>query len=861
MTAARFVLAMAWRESRASLRRLVLLMAAVSAGVAALVSINSFSANLQRSVQQQARAVLGADLVLGSGNTFSPRAEELLGQLRARAGSATRLARVARFAGMAYVPRTSGSRLVQVTAVEAGYPFYGVIATDPPGAWAALPGGGGVLVDPSLLTSLDARVGDTLALGEARLEVRGTVLDVPGDVGLRSAMGPRVFMALPDLKDARLLEFGARARYEAYLQVPPGARPEALANRHRGLFSAERVSLRTVADDRESMGESLSRLSRYLGLLALVALLLGGLGVASAVHVLMKRKLDTVAVLRCLGASSSRLLAVYLVQAAAMGLGGSLLGAAAGVLLQVGLPRLLADFLPVDVRFAVAWPSVAAGLGMGLWVAVLFALLPLLAVRRVSPLVLLRRAYEDERRPGRDPLRLVVIAGLAASAALLSVLQAPDTMTGLVFAGGIGVALAIFGLSAMGLTRAVRRWFPSGWPYVWRQGLANLYRPANQTVAVVLALGFGAFLLDTVLVLQQNLLRDLRVDAAADRPNLVLFDIQPDQRQPLEQALREGGHPVMATAPIVPMRIAAVKGRTVSHMLATRPASGGGEPTPARWALRREYRSTYRDGLRTAERTVAGEPWAPGSWRSGTNGNGEPVPVSVEAGVAEDLRVGVGDEIVWDVQGRELRARVAHLREVEWARFEPNFFVVFPEGPLAEAPQSFVVLSRIPDAGDRGRFQRSAVERFPNVTTIDLSQVQQAIERVVGRVSLAIRFMALFSLAAGAVVLMGAVAAGRYQRMREAALLKTLGATRSQLLRILLAEYLSLGALSVAAALALSSLAGWALIRFFFEARFTWPGGSLALLSLGVLALTVGVGLWNSREVLRKPPLAVLRAE
>ncbi|HVR69313.1 MAG TPA: FtsX-like permease family protein [Vicinamibacteria bacterium] len=860
MNAARFVLAMAWRESRSSLPRLALLMAAVSAGVAALVSINSFSANLQRSVRQQAQAVHGADLVLGSGNAFSPRAEALLSELRGRAGPGTRLARVARFSGMAYVPRTAGSRLVQVTAVEEGYPFYGTIATDPAGAWGALPRGGGVLVDPSLLTALDARVGDALALGEARLLIRGTVLDFPGDVGLRSAMGPRVFMALSDLGAAGLLEFGARARHEAYLQVPPEGRPEALANRYRGQLSGERVRLRTVADDRESMGESLGRLSRYLGLLALVALLLGGLGVASAVHVLIKRKLDTVAVLRCLGASSSRLLAVYLLQAAAMGLGGSLLGVGAGVLLQVLVPRLLADFLPVDVRFSVSWPSVLAGLGMGLWVAVLFALLPLLAVRRVSPLVLLRRAYEEERRPGRDPLRLVVSAGLGASVVLLSVLQAPDTATGLVFAGGIGAALALFGLAALALTRAVRRFFPYAWPYVWRQGLANLYRPANQTVAVVLALGFGAFLLDTVLVLQGNLLRDLRVDTVADRPNLVLFDIQPDQRAPLEEALRAGRHPVMAAAPIVPMRIAAVKGRAVAPLLATRTSSAG-QPPPERWALRREYRSTYRDDFKGGERTVGGAAWAAGSWRSGTNGDHEPVPVSLEAGLAEDLRVGVGDEIVWDVQGRELRTRVVHLREVEWARFEPNFFVVFPEGPLAEAPQSFVVLSRIDDAGVRGRFQRTAIERFPNVTAVDLSQVQQAIERVLGRVSVAIRFMALFSLAAGAVVLMGAVAAGRYQRMREAALLKTLGATRGQLLRILLAEYLSLGALSVLTALALSSLAGWALVRFLFDARFTWPGTGLGLLSLAVLALTVVVGLLNSREVLRKPPLAVLRAE
>jgi putative ABC transport system permease protein len=308
------------------------------------------------------------------------------------------------------------------------------------------------------------------------------------------------------------------------------------------------------------------------------------------------------------------------------------------------------------------------------------------------------------------------------------------------------------------------------------------------------------------------------------------------------------------------MRIASVKGRSATQLLAAR-RTAGGEVTPARWALRREYRSTYRDGATTAERTVAGRPWAPGAWRAPGAEAGAVLPISLEAGLAEDLRVGLGDEIVWDVQGRELRSRVAHLREVEWARFEPNFFVVFPEGPLAEAPQSFVFLSRIEDPSARGRFQRAAIERFPNVTAIDLSQVQQAIERVLSRVSLAIRFMALFSLAAGAVVLMGAVASARYQRLREAALLKTLGATRAQLLRILLAEYLGLASLSVLTALVLSSLAGWALLRFFFEARFTWPGGGLALLSLAVLALTVAVGLWSSREVWRKAPLEVLRAE
>ena len=217
--------------------------------------------------------------------------------------------------------------------------------------------------------------------------------------------------------------------------------------------------------------------------------------------------------------------------------------------------------------------------------------------------------------------------------------------------------------------------------------------------------------------------------------------------------------------------------------------------------------------------------------------------------------------MVWDVQGVRIDSRVACLREVEWARFEPNFFVVFPEGPLDSAPHSYVLLSRVEDAEARARLQRAVVEAHPNVSTLDLAQVQRSIESVLDKVLLAVRFMALFSLAAGAVVLAGAVAASRYQRVREGALLRTLGARRPQLVRILLAEYAVLGTLSVLAAVLLSGLAGWALVRFVFDGRFALPLFELALLLVSVLVLTVAVGLAGSTEVWRRPPLEVLRAE
>ncbi|HEX6738572.1 MAG TPA: FtsX-like permease family protein [Vicinamibacteria bacterium] len=859
----RFALAHAAREGRSSARRLLLLAGSVALGVGALVAINSFTAGLQDSVRSQARELLGADLALGSAQTFSARAEAELAAME-RAASGAELARVVRFAAMAYVPGREGSpRLAQVTAVEGGYPFYGAIGTEPQGQWPQLTRGGGVLVDPALLTALGARLGDTLALGEARLPIRGTVTRVPGDVSVRAAFGPRLFMALSDVPATGLLGFGARARYEAYLKVPASAGPQRLALRYRGPLLAERVTLRTVTEDQQGLNDSLGRLGRFLGLVALVALLLGGLGVASAVQVLIRRRLETIAVLRCLGASAGTLLAAYLAQAAAMAFAGSLLGAGLAVGLQAVLPRLLAALLPVDVAFHFAWRPVVEGLGVGVLVAVLFALPPLLAVRHVSPLLVLRRPYDEGAPPRRDRARWAAFALLGAGVAAVAVRQAGDLVTGLVFAAGVGVALGALRLAAMGTARLLRRALRPRWSYVVRQGVANLFRPANQTAAVVVALGFGAFLLNTLWMVEANLLRDLRPGAAAaDRPNLVVFDVQPDQRPAVEAALQAAG-PSQPAVPIVPMRILSVKGRAAATALAKgtvgpradRPRGGGG------WALRREYRSTYRDVATPSERVVAGRPWEAGSWRGRVPSEQDPVPVSVERGLADELDVRLGDAIVWDVQGRAVPSRVASLREVEWARFEPNFFVVFPEGPLAEAPQTFVSLVRLPDVAARAQLTRRLVEAFPNVTAVDLTELQQAVEAVVGRVAFVVRFLALFSLGSGGLVLLGAVATSRYQRLREGVLLKALGATRGQLLRINLVEHAVLGAVGAAAALLLATVAGWALVTYLFEARFVLPLLPLLGFAAALVAATAAVGVAGSAGLLRQSPLAALRAE
>jgi putative ABC transport system permease protein len=855
---------MARRLARSARRRLLLLTASVVAGVAALVAVNSFTENLTVAVAGQAQELLGADLSL-TGSTAArddSTAARLVDSLQRVGGGQVHTAVSASFAAMAYRPGTGGARLVQVRSVDPGWPYYGKIVTSPAGVWSRLQRGA-VIVDPALLTAIGARLGDTLALGDGRFVIAGTVVDVPGDIGLQMAFGERVFLATSALPGTHLLAFGSRASYETYLQLPPAIDAQQVARINAPALRTARFSIHTIADDRDNLTRGLIRLGNYLGLVALAALLLGGLGVASAVHVFVRQQLDTIAVLRCVGATSWQIFSVYLLLSLGMGLLGSLLGAALGVGLQQVMPYVVRDFLPVGVHVVPSLHAIVVGVACGLWTAVAFALMPLLAVRAIPPLATLRRDVESTRSRW-DGWRVAVAILLPLSVIGLAAIQVGSLRRGAWFVAACCAALVVLWLASHALIAAARRWTPARWAYLPRQGLANLHRPGNQTVAVVVALGFGAFILTTLFTAQQNLLRVVRVENGTARPNLVFFDIQRDQRPIIDSILQHDSLAHTAYVPIVPMRIRDINGIPVATLLAqdsaTHHGGDGGPRGSSPWAARREFRSTYRAARDADERLTAGH-WFP----TGAGGNGRtpqtPVDVSVEADLARDLRVGVGDAITWDVQGVPVYSTVTSLREVNWARFEPNFFVVFAPGALEQAPQSWVTMVTAPAALVRGRVQREVAERATNVTGIDLGEVQHAIEAVVDRIVVAIRFMALFSLATGTVVLIGAITTSRWQRVREGTLLRTLGATRPQVLVILCVEYAALGLAAALVASVLAGGAGWALSHWVFGTHFVLPVISMMLLALGLITLTTAVGLGNSGEVLNQPPLEVLRAE
>lgn len=843
------LLALAWKESRSARRRLLLYMSSISLGVAALVAIDSFASNTQRSVREQSRALLGGDVSLSSRQPFTKGLTAVLDSLQ-REGVA--LADVTTFSSMALAERTGRTRLAQIRAVTPGYPFYGEILTAPSGAWARLQGGHFALVDPSLLLSLNARVGDSLSLGTARFLIIGTLVSVPGDVGVASAIGPRVYIPAQFVAETALLQFGSRSDRETLVKLPSSMPPTRFLFRVRSQLDSAGVRSRTVAQTEFNLTQAIDQLRDFLSVIGLVALLLGGIGVASGVNAFVMRKIDTVAILRCLGATSRQVLGIYLSQAVVMGL----LGAAAGALLGIGIqlltPRVLADFLPVDVHVSLEPAATLTGLLVGAWVAMVFALRPLIALRNVSPLQTLRRESDAAALRGArfDPARVLVMLVIVLSIAALGIARAENVRQGIGYALGIGGAVGLLYLAAAALSAAARRVVRPNWPFVLRQGVASLYRPGNQTRSVVLALGFGVFLMSTIYQVQHNLLATVEFKVDASRANVIFFDVQGDQGEPLDSLIRAEGSAVVQRTPLVPMKISSINGVPASQIVGD---TSKGRRRRAGWAMRREFRSTYRDSLVTSETVTEG--------RFHTGGSRAPAmpEVSMDKGVADDLKLALGDTIVWDVQSVLVPTRVTSFREVNWTRFEPNFFVVFERRALERAPKQFVVMAEVHGDAAVARLQRDVVTRFPNVASLDLTLIQQTVGRVLSKVTSAIRFMAALSLALAIPVLFSAVSATRRERLREGVLLKVLGATRRQVGQIMLAEYALLGILGSLAGVLLSMGSAWALTHYVFEQPFSPAIGPALVVALVMVGIAVSIGLLTGRDVFRSTPMAALR--
>ncbi len=844
----RSLFGLAWREGRFARRRLLLYMSSISLGVAALVAIDSFGRNVTESVREQARELLGGDVSLTSRAKFPAAIDSLVDSLQAHGNA---VARITSFPSMASAPRTNLTRLVQIRAVEASWPLYGAVETTPANQAATIHTRHAALVDHSVLVALGAHVGDTITVGVANFEIVGTIDRVPGDVGIASTIVPRVIVGRRYLPETQLLMFGSRSEREVLIRAAPALGATRLAARLRPRIAKGQVRLGTATETQSNVSEGFEKLTQFLGIVGLVALLLGGVGVASGVHAFVTAKIDVAAVLRCLGASSRQVLVIYSLQAAAMGLLGAGVGTLLGIGVQLLLPHVAASILPVHVAIHLDPRAIGLGLAVGVWVALTFALWPLVALRRVSPLQTLRReADADALQLGRfDIARVIVAVALVASVAVIVFARTGTRREGIGFNVAIAIAVAILAGSAALVSRAARTLLRAHWPFAIRHGISSLYRPGNQTRAVMLALGFGVFLVSTLYQVGGLLVHRFTIVADAATANVVFFDAQPGQVAGLDSAIRAGHWTVVQTVPIVTLRIAALNGRPVDSIL-TDPKHARGQ----NWMWRREYRSTWRDTLVASEHITAGK------WFTASTGPADTIPeVSIDADIAGQMRLALGDTLTWDMQGTPVRTRVTSFRDVNWQQFTPNFYAVFERSALAGAPSQYVVLARVPGDTTVARLQRDVVVHWPNVSSIDLSLIQRTIEGIVRQMATAVRFLALFSVAMGLPVLFSAVAATRRARMREGVLLKTLGATRAQVRAILAAEYAALGALGALTGLVLSVGGAWALAHWVLELDFVPSFIPLILILVGMLALALAVGLLAGRDVFAGTAMDALR--
>ncbi|MFH0944721.1 MAG: FtsX-like permease family protein [Planctomycetota bacterium] len=838
-----WTLRMAWRESRRARTRLLLCVSSMTMGVAALVAITSFGENLREAVDAQARTLLGADLRISSRTPLTEEVEQHLQRLLIEEHGGAESRQVS-FSSMALFPETGATRLVRVRAISGEYPFYGEISTDPEEAGKRFPAEQKALVEPALLAQFTARTGDVIRIGALDYEIAGALRKIPGESAASALFGPTVYLPLDQL-DPNLLVRGSRVDRSIYYRFGQSVDADLLKEDLEEFADANRLHVSTVRSSQDRLDRTLENLYGFLNLVGFFALLLGALGVGSGINVYVRQKTDTVATLRCLGAKAHEAFAVYLASALALGAIGALAGAAIGLMVQRLLPPILANLLPLEIDVSLSPLAALTGLAVGLSVALAFTLLPLLPLRNISPLRALRSSLESA--PTRDLARYAVMFLIACLVFGFAWTQSGKALAALVYTGGIGVTFLGLAVCARLLRYLARHRIPIRLPFEWRQGVANLYRPGNQTLLLMVSIGFGAFLILTLYQTRTILLGELDSVSRGEQPNVLLFDIQDDQLEPIKQHLAARGLPVLESVPIVTMLLQEVKGRAVSEI------REDARDRRSNWALNREYRSSYREELADAETLLSGE------WVGRAAPGQGPIPVSLEQRIADELGVNLGDELVWDVQGVSVRTVVGSIREVDWRQMRPNFFALFPLGVLEQAPKFHVLVTRTSTAEQIGDLQRSTVEQFSNVSIVDVSLILSVAQDLIDRVSLVIRFMSMFSILTGLLVLISTVLTSRFQRLEEGVLLRTLGARKRTVFRIMTVEYLLLGSLAALTGLLLSILATWGLAVFWFEVPFRLATMEMVICLALITGLTVLVGRLGSLGVHDRPPLECLR--
>ena len=850
-----FILRMASRELRASWRRLAFFFLCVAVGVGGIVALRSLVQNVRTALAAEARSLTAGDIYI---RTEQPWSDEAIGRIEARTAGIEGVARTETIdtITMARLPDGAGTRtkVVEVRGVQAAFPFYGRFALASGAAYsAALLRDDGVLVGRELLPQLGVRVGDAILIGDVEFTIRDAIVAEPGRQLGGFSFGPRVLMAHDALARTGLLAFASRAERQILLKAPDaaiGGLVDALREDLREAF----VRVGSYRRTENRIERNLGRAENYLSLIGFVVVILGGIGVWSVTRVFVQQRLPSAAILKCLGATNARVLAVYVTQVALLGLAGALLGVGVAQAALAAVPDALAEqaaaatgFEVVSTRLTAS--AVAQGIAVGVLVSLLFALVPLLDTRHAKPMLLLRRG--DVGPPsGPDWVRMAAIVAVGLGLVAVAAWQAASLEVGAYVAGGFVAVAAALHLLGRALVQVARPLESARW-FSLRHAALSLRRPGNQTRVVLLAVGLGSFFIIGMRAVQANLLASFTLELRDDMPDMFLIDIQQDQAEGVARLLDAAGlgpggtDPAPRLIPVLRARVTGVTGPATSIE---------GRRAVRRAGFGREYTVTYRGQLEANERVVAGAFW--------DDRPAATPEVSIEDGlVGRGIRL--GDTVRFDVLGRPVDARVTSVRTVEWDDSRSGgFMFVFRPGTFDDAPHSFISFLRgPPDPEARGALQRDLVSRYPNVSVIDGIEIIRTFRRVLDYVTLAITVVGGIALFAGGLILIGSVAMTKFQRLYDAAVFRTLGANTRTIAAMCVLEYGVLGLLAglvgSAGALGLT----WVLTRQVLDIAWT-PAPAINL--AGVLVTAAGVlvvGVVSSADVLRRKPLATLRAE
>ena len=885
-----FIIRMAWRETRGAWRHFLYFFACIAIGVGALVGVSLFGTNMEIAVTKEARGLLGGDLEIRLTRPLSLAGQAVLNSLGARDMVFTHVSELVAMAARTTPGSfmTQSTQIIELKAVESAYPLYGAIRLDSSHALDALlhpdtrrcggPSCFGAVVQESLLIRMGLSVGDRLKVGQVMFLITGVVRTEPDRMANAFTLGPRVMIAQEGLLAAELVKPGSRVRERYLIKTPPAMPLEPLLSELRDRLTADSARVSSYHTAQSQLRQFLEQLSRYLGLIGLTALFIGGLGVGTSIHAFLRDKLRTIATLKAVGADSATVVSTYVVQAIFLGSVGSLAGIVLGIALQKGLPPLAAALFASDlldqlgVSSELTWSSIwplIKGAMLGLLSTLLFTLWPLLKIRDIHPGAIFRRDAEQatvglETTVSRWWVRWgltdrwnvgtagVIILGLCA----LSVWQAGSWSIGLLFIGAISLAITVLFVCAQAFVRGLAL-MPLPRVLSLRYALGNVVRPGSQATGIMVAIGIGVMVIVTVSLVEQALLRQIQENRPSDAPTFFFIDIQPDQAQEfvsLVDRQTEHAHPELT--PLVRSRLHAIDGKVITFDEAGEKddkRAEGKESRGKQWYLTREYVLTFLDRLPKDNQLVKGDWWKPGQVFSTPQ-------VSVEEDAATHLGLSIGSIMEFDIQGTTVSAEVSSIRKVEWGNFSTNFYMILSPGAIAGAPFTYVGTVRV-SAEQEVPLQQAVVASFPNISAIHIGDVLDGFARVLDRLSLAIRAVALFCVVAGGLVMAAALAATRYRRLYESVILKALGATRSLIARAFAMEYALLGAVAGLIGLSLGSILAWALVRYVFDLPWSIHPQVLGIGLFLTMLLTLIVGFASTYRILGQRPLAVLRHE